>query len=310
MRPSWVKCQLELFVLPGHAEEVVRRLPLTVPHDVHVAAELQAERLVERAAGGRRRGSGTWCAGSGSAWTASLVGSSRSSSMKPKRTPSIPFAVAAVRLALDALPHEAGALGVAHRPLVEPVDLELEPVVANSSDQVPLEEPRRLVGEETAPEIRMDRQPAEPRDSAAFVRTEKPIRRPARRRARRRSARSRRLGVRSLDLREELSRVVAGGPRGTGRRRRASSAQRGSRDRRPARRIVTLTDGRARRPHVPAPASAAPNRGDAAQDQPEADEHPAGDHLVEEERAVDQRVTGIRYVTNPPEEPRSRRAAS
>src|SRR5438034_10561320 len=42
--------QLELFVLAGDAEEVVRRLLLAVPDDVHVATELEAERLVEGAA--------------------------------------------------------------------------------------------------------------------------------------------------------------------------------------------------------------------------------------------------------------------
>ena len=50
-----VQRQLELLVLAGEAEEVVRRLPLAVPDDVHVAAELEAERLVERAARARDR---------------------------------------------------------------------------------------------------------------------------------------------------------------------------------------------------------------------------------------------------------------
>src|SRR4051812_37033810 len=45
-----VERELELLVLAGHAEEVVRRFALAVPDDVHVAAELQAERLVEGAA--------------------------------------------------------------------------------------------------------------------------------------------------------------------------------------------------------------------------------------------------------------------
>jgi hypothetical protein len=42
-----VERELELLVLAGDAEEVVRRLPLAVPDDVHVAPELQAERFVE-----------------------------------------------------------------------------------------------------------------------------------------------------------------------------------------------------------------------------------------------------------------------
>src|SRR5205814_538046 len=42
--------QLELLLLSGNAEEVVRRLLLTVPDDVHVATELEPERLVERPA--------------------------------------------------------------------------------------------------------------------------------------------------------------------------------------------------------------------------------------------------------------------
>src|SRR5262249_27785680 len=45
-----VERQLELFLLPGHREEVVRRLSLPVTDDVHVTAELEAERLVEGAA--------------------------------------------------------------------------------------------------------------------------------------------------------------------------------------------------------------------------------------------------------------------
>jgi hypothetical protein len=48
VRPAVVvEGQLELLVLAGHAEEVVRRLLLAVAHDVHVAAKLEPERLVE-----------------------------------------------------------------------------------------------------------------------------------------------------------------------------------------------------------------------------------------------------------------------
>src|SRR5205814_8731812 len=45
--PVVVEGELELLVLAGHAEEVVRRLLLAVPDDVHVATELHPERLVE-----------------------------------------------------------------------------------------------------------------------------------------------------------------------------------------------------------------------------------------------------------------------
>src|SRR3954452_10841210 len=48
--PGAVEGQLELFLLAGHREEVVRRLLLPVADDVHVTAELEDERLVEGAA--------------------------------------------------------------------------------------------------------------------------------------------------------------------------------------------------------------------------------------------------------------------
>src|SRR5204863_8260166 len=44
-----VERQLELLVLAGNAEEVVRGLRLAVADDVHVATELEPERLVEGA---------------------------------------------------------------------------------------------------------------------------------------------------------------------------------------------------------------------------------------------------------------------
>src|SRR2546421_926189 len=50
-----VERQLELLVLAGKAEEVVGRLELAVSHDVQVAPELHAERLVERSASFRIR---------------------------------------------------------------------------------------------------------------------------------------------------------------------------------------------------------------------------------------------------------------
>src|SRR5262249_43231308 len=45
--PVVVEGELELFLLAGHAEEVVRRLELAVPDDRELATELHAERLVE-----------------------------------------------------------------------------------------------------------------------------------------------------------------------------------------------------------------------------------------------------------------------
>src|SRR5436853_4451538 len=55
-----------------------------------------------------------------------------------------PLAVAVVRLAAYAFLDPARPLGVAHRALVETVDLELQPVVAQV-EEVAVEEPRRLV---------------------------------------------------------------------------------------------------------------------------------------------------------------------
>jgi len=48
--PVAVERQLELLIMPGNAEEIVRRLPLAVADDVHLATELEPERLVERPA--------------------------------------------------------------------------------------------------------------------------------------------------------------------------------------------------------------------------------------------------------------------
>src|SRR5207249_622292 len=64
-----------------------------------------------------------------------------------------PLAVAVVGLAADSLAHEAGPLGVAQRPLVEAVDLELEPVVTVVEEEVPLEDARRAVRDPPAPEV-------------------------------------------------------------------------------------------------------------------------------------------------------------
>jgi hypothetical protein len=50
-----VERQLELLVLAGDAEEVVRRLRLAAADDVELATELEAERFVERAGSSRDR---------------------------------------------------------------------------------------------------------------------------------------------------------------------------------------------------------------------------------------------------------------
>ena len=67
-----------------------------------------------------------------------------------------PLAVALVRAPLATLEHEARTLGVAHGPLVEAVDLELEPVEAELVEEMSLEEPRGLVRDLPAAEVRVD----------------------------------------------------------------------------------------------------------------------------------------------------------
>src|SRR6185312_11986026 len=81
-----------------------------------------------------------------------------------------PRAVPVVRLSAYAFADEARALRVPLGPLVEAVDLELQPVKAELVDQVLLEEARRLVGEPPAAEVGMHRQGAEVRDPAPRVR--------------------------------------------------------------------------------------------------------------------------------------------
>src|SRR5437899_7111729 len=81
-----------------------------------------------------------------------------------------PFAVLEVRLPLAALADEAGSLGMRTGALVEGVDLELEPVVAELLEQMTLEQSRRLVGQPTAAKARVDREPLEPGDPARLVR--------------------------------------------------------------------------------------------------------------------------------------------
>src|SRR4051794_3586896 len=75
-----------------------------------------------------------------------------------------PLAVLEIRLSFPALADEADALAVRAGALVEGVDLELQPVVAELLEQEPLEQPRRLVGEPAAAKARMDREPLEPGD--------------------------------------------------------------------------------------------------------------------------------------------------
>ena len=58
---------------------------------------------------------------------------------------------------------------MAQRALVEPVDLELEPVQAEVEQQVALKELRRLVGKTAAAKIRMNREISEVRNPRAAV---------------------------------------------------------------------------------------------------------------------------------------------
>src|ERR687885_973961 len=81
-----------------------------------------------------------------------------------------PVAVPPVGPSPNALADEADPLRMAHRPLVEAVDLELQPVVVEVEEEVPVEHARRLVGHPTAAVIRMHGEPVEVRDPAAAVR--------------------------------------------------------------------------------------------------------------------------------------------
>src|SRR5919198_1694887 len=80
-----------------------------------------------------------------------------------------PVAVPPVGAPPDTLADEADPLRVAHRPLVEAVDLELQPVVVEVEEEVPVEHPRRLVRNTTTAEVRMHREPEQMRDPAAAV---------------------------------------------------------------------------------------------------------------------------------------------
>src|SRR5215210_8003326 len=67
--------------------------------------------------------------------------------------------MAEIGLALDAFAHEACSLGVSHRPFVESVDLELQPVVAELVEEMPLKEPGGLVGNAPAAKGGMNCEP-------------------------------------------------------------------------------------------------------------------------------------------------------
>src|SRR6266498_615843 len=80
-----------------------------------------------------------------------------------------PVAVAQVRASLDALTYEPGALRVRDRALVERVALELEPMEAELEDQIPLEQPRGLVGDSPATETRVDGEPLDVGDPVVLA---------------------------------------------------------------------------------------------------------------------------------------------
>src|SRR6266508_2294387 len=81
-----------------------------------------------------------------------------------------PLVVPPVGLALDSLAHESGPLGVLNRALIEAIDLELQPVIAEVEEEVALKDPRSVVGKAPPAKGRMDGEPAEVRDPAAAVR--------------------------------------------------------------------------------------------------------------------------------------------
>src|SRR5262249_2411737 len=85
-----------------------------------------------------------------------------------------PPPVPPVRAAADALAHEAGSFRVPDPAFVEPVALDLEPVVGEVEKEVPLQEPRRPVRDAVAPERRMDSQAAEAGDPGAAIRLVEP----------------------------------------------------------------------------------------------------------------------------------------
>jgi len=77
--------------------------------------------------------------------------------------------VTPVGLSPHALAPKADALGVSLRPFVEPVDLELEPVVAEIPNEMALQQSGRLVGHALPTVVRMDCETLEVSDSRTAV---------------------------------------------------------------------------------------------------------------------------------------------
>ena len=182
------------------------------------------------------------------------------------------------------------------RALVEAVDLELQPVEAEVDQEVALQQPRRVVADAAAAEVRVHGEPADVRDAGAAV-DELEVDR---------------AGALAVDLdHEEPERVglAAENARSARGRRRAraaataarngctssssSSAARNATSPAPARRIETLTTGGRLDRTSPEPhrAGAEP---DAAEDQREPEQRRRGDRLVQQQRAVHDREAGIR----------------
>ncbi len=95
---------------------------------------------------------------------------SRSFGHEPVEHAVDPLVVPPVRLSAHALAREARTLCMAHRALVEPVDLHLKPVEVELVEEVPLEESCGRVGDLRTAEIRVHGETAEGGDSAAAIR--------------------------------------------------------------------------------------------------------------------------------------------
>src|SRR3954468_10592160 len=80
-----------------------------------------------------------------------------------------------VRPPLDTFAHEPDALAVANSAVVEPVAGELEAVVAELEQQIPLQGARGFVGDPTPTKVGMDREPAEVRDPVDLASLVDPI---------------------------------------------------------------------------------------------------------------------------------------
>src|SRR3990170_1232802 len=129
-----------------------------------------------------------------------------------------PLLVPPVRLAAHALADVAGQLGVPLRALVEPVDLELEPVEAELEEEVALDLPGGLDADLPPAEVGVHGEPAEARDPAPLVDSLEGHRagRPPVNLDHQHAARLR-LGLGALDLSEQL--LARGGPDGGEERR-------------------------------------------------------------------------------------------